>query len=558
LSRTLVQQKTGASAAAATTVTATLSPAATPRNIIICAVGMDKSAGVITSPAGFKEIIRQDSASVSTWVGWREAFGGETGVTLTRATASTAGDSMVLFEYSDTNPGEWTIFGQAWDLTTEATRTVTPSGTTLATQAVGDALAFFTIDSGQSNSGTPSYTNGYTQLLNYTATGKGEVAVAHLADVAAGTLATTTQTHSPTVDQTSGVIIVFGTGPGTAPPPVPNFAPARNPRAARRIIGRAQPQGVAIVDTGFYTGTATQDVASSGSATGQAQGSATQNVATSGSSTGQGQGTATQAVTDTTSATGQAQGSAAQAVAASSSATGSGTGAATQAVTDTPSATGQAQGSATLAVTVSTTATGSLVGSYSGTATQTVTVGTSAAGNLVGSATQTVTVSTLATGNPSGTAAQTVTDTTSATGQARGTASQTVTVGTSATGALAGAGVATQAVTVGTSAAGQITFFGTASQAVTASPSSTGLAQGTATQNVTAGASSVAQAQATAAEVATVSTTAAGGLVYAGTATKTITVTTSAVGGIFHGRDLDFVDIVGSDRFIDRILEEPQ
>jgi len=117
---------------------------------------------------------------------------------------------MWVGEYSDTNTGgTWTILGSASDLTNETTRTVTPSGTTAATTAQGQGVAFFTIDSGQSNTGTLSYTNSYTNIHTYAASGKGDVAVAELANVAQGTAATTSQTHTPTADQTSGVITVF-------------------------------------------------------------------------------------------------------------------------------------------------------------------------------------------------------------------------------------------------------------------------------------------------------------------------------------------------------------
>jgi hypothetical protein len=211
VSQTRVQSITGTSSAAATTVTATFGAGATAGNIILCAVGMDKTSGAITPPSGVWNVVAaQDSASVSTWVAWKTATGGETAITLTRATASVAGDTMFIGEYSDTNTsGVWTILGSASDLTNETTRTVTPSGTTASTSAMGQGVAFFTIDSGQSSTAQPTYSNSYAWLVGYQSSGRGDVTVAQLADVAAGTAATTTQTHTPTADQTSGVIVVF-------------------------------------------------------------------------------------------------------------------------------------------------------------------------------------------------------------------------------------------------------------------------------------------------------------------------------------------------------------
>lgn len=239
MSQTQVQSVSGTSAAAATSVSATLS-AATAGNILWCAVGMDKSSGTLTPPSGFTTLVSQDSASVSTYVGWKIAAGGETTITLTRATASTAGDTMWVGEYSDTNTfGTWQILGSASDLTNETTRLVTPSGMTAAIQQQGQAVAWFTIDSGQSNTGTLTYTNSYTNIRTYAASGKGDVAVAVLANVAAGTAATSSQTHSPTADQTSGVIAVFAKV-GQALPATVRFRRGF-PFLRRKRNGAAQP-----------------------------------------------------------------------------------------------------------------------------------------------------------------------------------------------------------------------------------------------------------------------------------------------------------------------------
>ena len=71
--QTLVQEATGTSGATAVTVTATLSVGATAGNLLWCAVGMDKSSGALTPPSGFTQLVAQDSASISTYVGWMVA-----------------------------------------------------------------------------------------------------------------------------------------------------------------------------------------------------------------------------------------------------------------------------------------------------------------------------------------------------------------------------------------------------------------------------------------------------------------------------------------------------
>jgi hypothetical protein len=207
--QTLVQSKVGTSASSTSTVTATLTTGATAGNIIWCAVGMDKSSGTLTPPAGFTQLFAHDSASVSIYVGYKVAAGGETAITLSHVNVSPAGDTMWLDEYSDTNSGTWTIAGSANNPTDESTAATWASGTTAATTAQGQGLAWFAIDS-SSTATAPTYSNSWTSLHSYAGgAGKGDMAVAQLASIAAATAATTTQTNPGTADQTSGAIAVF-------------------------------------------------------------------------------------------------------------------------------------------------------------------------------------------------------------------------------------------------------------------------------------------------------------------------------------------------------------
>src|SRR6266571_3778535 len=210
MSQTLVQSISGNSASGSTSVTGTLSAGATAGNIIWCAVGIDKTSGALTVPAGFTTLFAQDSASVSTYVGYKVAAGGETAITLAWTTAAPAGAIMWLDEYSDSNTGGlWTILGSANHPTDETTAATWSSGTTAATTAQGQGLAWFSIDS-SSTATAPTYSNSFVSLHAYAGgAGKGDMAVAALADIAAGTAAETTMTYSGTADQHAGAIAVF-------------------------------------------------------------------------------------------------------------------------------------------------------------------------------------------------------------------------------------------------------------------------------------------------------------------------------------------------------------
>src|SRR6266704_1202280 len=210
MSQTLVQSVSGNSPSSSTSVTGTLGAGATAGNIIWCAVGIDKTSGALTTPSGFTTLFAQDSASVSTYVGYKVAAGGETAITLTWTTAAPAGAIMWLDEYSDTNTGGlWTILGSANHPTDETTAATWSSGTTAATTAQGQGLAWFSIDS-SSTATAPTYSNSFATLPAYAGgAGKGDMAVAALADIAAGTAAETTMTYSGTADQHAGAIAVF-------------------------------------------------------------------------------------------------------------------------------------------------------------------------------------------------------------------------------------------------------------------------------------------------------------------------------------------------------------
>lgn len=207
----LVRSAVGTSAAAATSVTATLPAPATAGDIIWAAFAGDKNSGAITPPAGTWNVLYTlGSTSVTIWVGWMVAAGGETALTVSHGTASAAGDTLWLGEYASTSPGSWQIFASASHGTDETSVTSWSSGTTGASTAAGYGIAFFAIDSGQSATGPPDYSNGFQLQRQWAVSGRGDMAVAVLPGIPSGTVVETTSTHTLTADQISAAVAVFG------------------------------------------------------------------------------------------------------------------------------------------------------------------------------------------------------------------------------------------------------------------------------------------------------------------------------------------------------------
>lgn len=204
----VLQEASGASSASSTSVVATLPGAATAGNFLVVGYGMDKAIGTPTPPSGWTPLFSNSSASVSMWVGYKVAAGGETAATFARGNASASGDSWYIAEMSQGGTGAWSILDSASNFTTEATVTSTASGTTGALTQDGTALAFFAIDSGSSSSTSQSFSGGYTARSTWANSGAGGMAVGMLA-VSTGATPTTTHTHAPTADQVSGAIVAF-------------------------------------------------------------------------------------------------------------------------------------------------------------------------------------------------------------------------------------------------------------------------------------------------------------------------------------------------------------
>lgn len=215
--RTQVQAKSATSSSPFTSISVTMSPAVTAGNVIVAALACDKNTPNIAPPgSGWNVIINNAGTSVSMWVGWKVADGGETTLTWTHdAGTDAAGDTIWVAEYSDSGSGSWTDLGSTSSPSDNSTVTVMSTGTTSATTAIGEALAFFAIDSGQSSTGA-SYNNSFTEIRAWASSGRGDIAVAHYSDLAASTTAECTQTHTGTADQVSAAILVLAKTTGAA------------------------------------------------------------------------------------------------------------------------------------------------------------------------------------------------------------------------------------------------------------------------------------------------------------------------------------------------------
>jgi hypothetical protein len=173
---------------------------------------MDKSAGTITRPAGFTDLLSQSSTSLSTYIGYKIATGGETTITVSRSNASTSGDTAWVGEFADSGAGTgpFVVISTATHGTDESTVTSWASGTAADPVRTCAAIAFFGIDSGSSGSGSQTFGGSFSQLNGWANSSLGDIAVGWVASQAGGSTVACTHTHTSTADQVSGAIATFG------------------------------------------------------------------------------------------------------------------------------------------------------------------------------------------------------------------------------------------------------------------------------------------------------------------------------------------------------------
>lgn len=206
-----------------TSVTATLASGAAAGNLLVAVVAGDKdsisitlSGNATTSGTWTHEVFLR-SASVSLWIGWKVAVGGETTLTATRGGGGSSGNSMYLSEWNQAGSGAWGVTGKVTRITTE---TSVSSWTTNAPPNVDRdaiALALFTVDSNLQAS-SPTYTAGWTARYDAPTTIDGNAGV-HLASrgvTQGGNAGNCTFTMGGS-DQISGAQVAFGRVASTPP-----------------------------------------------------------------------------------------------------------------------------------------------------------------------------------------------------------------------------------------------------------------------------------------------------------------------------------------------------
>ena len=157
-----VRQATNGNTGSQTTITVTITTP-TAGNLLVTAIGSDKTAGTYTIPTGFAVINQDITADVSGAMAWKVADGSETSVIWSQTTASPAGLSAWVGEYL---PPSGTIVVDASAETVNDGGSVQSrsSGTTAATVDAHElAVAMVAADTWGSVDLTQAWTNGFIQ-----------------------------------------------------------------------------------------------------------------------------------------------------------------------------------------------------------------------------------------------------------------------------------------------------------------------------------------------------------------------------------------------------------
>jgi hypothetical protein len=206
---TFVKQATASSASSSTSVTATFASATTAGNLLVICLAGDKNTGT-ASAAGFTSLFNLPSADVSLYYLWGVSTG-QTSVTASWTASSAAGNMVWVGEFSDpaVPTGNWSVQGSASAGGSSTSVTSQTTGTTGVLPQAGLAVACAAVDSSQSVSTVNAWTNGFTSRYNGTGGGgKGGIFVAQN-PVAAGTAVSTTFSFSGSADQVHAAVAVF-------------------------------------------------------------------------------------------------------------------------------------------------------------------------------------------------------------------------------------------------------------------------------------------------------------------------------------------------------------
>lgn len=198
--------------------TGTLTTPAVAGNLLIAHVGVDKSAGTFTVPAGWTELANVVGASASTLIVGKIAAGGEASLTISWTTSVIGGYATTFVEYTGVNPidpfGPLTV--PAYDDTARTSMSLDPG----TTERAGLALAFFSNDTTGTNTEFLPTATGWA-LEAFARGGPGVVLLSRAVDLREDIPATTfTWTRS---DQTIGAVVLINERPTKADTLVEGF-----------------------------------------------------------------------------------------------------------------------------------------------------------------------------------------------------------------------------------------------------------------------------------------------------------------------------------------------
>lgn len=224
---TILQAQPGGNGSGTTAVTCTLS-AATAGNLLVYIRAGDKNTGTlamsdnISGSTGWTVEVSFPSASVSLYIAYKTAVGGETTITGTTSAASTTGATAYAAELQDTtSTAAWAVVAKGTNPTSEATALTWSTGTSGAATYDGLAFAAVAVDSQNTQTGTATWSNGYTTRNTPVApagTGGGNAGIYVASNtVAAGATTTSTYTNTGTADQLSGAVVAFGRQTASGP-----------------------------------------------------------------------------------------------------------------------------------------------------------------------------------------------------------------------------------------------------------------------------------------------------------------------------------------------------
>lgn len=165
-------------------------------------------------------------ASVSVYIAWKVAVGGETGAVCNMGTSPISGVSGYGAILSQEGTAAWGVCCKAVPSYSDTARNSASSGTSDVATYRGMAFAVCGVDS-SSNVATPSWSNGYSSVFSPTTVGDtgGAPALTATAVIERDATTETTLTKTGTTDQMTTTLVVFGRqGLGSAPSFTPRGA----------------------------------------------------------------------------------------------------------------------------------------------------------------------------------------------------------------------------------------------------------------------------------------------------------------------------------------------